>query len=56
MKDYRDKAIELYESSLRYISQSDNPEQETFSIKYRIATIKGRDNPEKSLEEFKKIN
>ena len=56
LKDYRDKAIELYESSLRYISQSDNPEQETFSIKYRIATIKGRDNPEKSLEEFKKIN
>ena len=56
LKDYRDKAIELYESSLRYVPQSDNPEQETFSIKYRIATLKGRDNPEKALEEFKKIN
>ncbi len=56
LKDYRDKAIELYESSLRYVSQSDKPDQETFSIKYRIATIKGRDNPEKSLEEFEKIN
>ncbi len=55
-KDYREKAIELCESALRYVSQSDNPDQETFSLKYRIATLKGRDNPEKSLEEFKKIN
>ncbi len=56
LKAYRDKAIELYESALRYVSQSDDPDQETFSLKFRIATINGRDNPEKSLEEFKRIN
>ena len=56
LKNYRDKAIELFESALRYASQSDAPDQDTFSIKFRIATLKGRDNPEKSLEEFKKIN
>lgn len=56
LKDHRNKAIELYESALCYVSQSDDPDQETFSIKFRIATLKGRDNPKKSLEEFKKIN
>jgi transcriptional regulator with XRE-family HTH domain len=55
-KAYRNKAIELFESALRYVSQSDNPDQETFRLKFRIATLKGRDNPEKSLEEFQKIN
>ena len=56
LKDYRNKAIELYESALCYVSQSDDPDQETFSIKFRIATLKGLDNPKKSLEELKKIN
>ncbi len=56
LKDYRNKAIELFELALRYVSQSDAPDQETFRLKFRIATLKGRDNPEKSLEEFKKIN
>ena len=55
-KTYRNKAIELYESALRYVSQSDEPDQEIFNIRFTIATIKGRENPEKSLEEFKKIN
>lgn len=55
-KAYRKKAIELYESSLRYVSQSDNPDQEAFNIRFDIATLEGRENPEKSLEEFKKIN
>ena len=55
-KEYRSKAIELYESSLRYVSQSDDPDQEVFNIKFSIATLEGRDNPAKSLEEFKKIN
>ncbi|WP_051538318.1 helix-turn-helix domain-containing protein [Butyrivibrio proteoclasticus] len=55
-KEYRNKAIELYESSLRYVSQSDKPDQESFSIRFQIATLNGRDNPAKSLEEFEKIN
>ncbi len=55
-KAYRKKAIELYESSLRYVSQSDNPDQKAFNIRFDIATLEGRENPEKSLEEFKKIN
>ena len=56
LKNYRDKAIELFESALRYVSQSDEPDQETFRLRFRIATLEGRENPTKSLEEFKKIN
>ena len=55
-KEFRDKAIALYETSLRYVSQSDDPDMETFNIRFLIAQLKGRENPEKSLEEFKKIN
>ena len=55
-KKHLDKAIELYESSLRLISQNTDPDVDEFSIRLNIAELKSQNNPEEALAEFKKIN
>ncbi len=55
-KKYLDKTIELYESSLRLISQNTDPDVDEFSIRLCIAELKSQNSPEEALAEFKKIN
>lgn len=55
-KKHLNKAIELYESSLRLISQNTDPYIDEFSIRLCIAELKSQHSPEEALEEFKKIN
>ncbi len=55
-KRHLDRAIELYESSLRLISQNTDPDVDEFSIRLCIAELKSQNNPEEALVEFKKIN
>lgn len=49
-------AIELFNSALSCISQNTDPEITEFSIKNRIADLYIESDPEKALEELKKIN
>ena len=55
-EEYRQKAIEHYEKALNFISQNDDPDISEFSIRMTIARLKGVDDPEGALEDFKKIN
>ncbi len=55
-KKHLDKAIELYESALRLISQNTDPDVDEFSIRLCLAELKSQNNPEGALAEFKKIN
>ncbi len=52
----RNRAIELYESSLKYISQNTDSDRNEFDIKFQIAQLKSRINPEESLKVFNEIN
>ena len=55
-KEYSKRAVELYESSLRYLSQNDDPEINEFSIKMRIAYTKIWDDTDKALTDFEALN
>lgn len=55
-KEYCKKAIELYESSLRYLSQNEDPEINELSIKMRIAYVKIWDDTDKALMDFEALN
>lgn len=55
-KNYKERTIELYETSLRYIDQNTDSDINEFFIRMAIAELKGQDNPEEALEEFNKIN
>lgn len=56
VKEYCQKSIDLYESSLRYLSQNDDPEINEFSIKMRIAYSKLWDDTDKALMDFEALN
>ena len=55
-KECSKKAVELYEASLRYLSQNDDPEISEFSIKMRIAYAKLWDDTDKALMDFEALN
>ena len=55
-KECSKKAVELYEESLRYLSQNDDPEINEFSIKMRIAYSKLWDDTDKALMDFEALN
>lgn len=52
----REEAIDLYNKALSYISQNDDTSINEFTIKLQIAHLRGEKEPEKALEELKKIN
>ena len=52
----RNRAIELYEKSLLFISQNEDLDKNEISIKLAIARLKSKDNSEEALKEFYKIN
>lgn len=54
--EYKRRSIDLYEASLKYISQNEDPDITEFDIRFRIAGLKSRTDPQKSLEEFMNIN
>ncbi len=54
--EYKKRAIALYETSLKYISQNEDPDRTEFDIKVEIANLKSRTDPKNSLEEFMSIN
>ena len=51
-----DEAIELTNRALQYISQNTDPEINEFTIKLQIAHLYREKDPERALEELKKIN
>ena len=53
---HRKRSIELYETSLRYISQNDDPDFNEIFIRFMIAELKSEKAPEEAIEDFKKIN
>ena len=56
VKEYCQKSIDLYESSLRYLSQNDDPEISEISIKMRIAHVKQWDDMDKALMDLEALN
>ena len=52
----RNRAIELYEKSLLFISQNEDLDKNEIYIKLAIARLKAKDNPEGALKDFYKIN
>lgn len=56
VKEYCQKSIDLYESSLRYLSQNDDPEISEISIKMRIAHVKQWDDIDKALLDLEAMN
>lgn len=51
-----EEAISLYNRALSYISQNDDTDINEFTIKLQIAHLRSEKEPEKALEELKKIN
>ncbi|MBO6241143.1 MAG: helix-turn-helix domain-containing protein [Butyrivibrio sp.] len=52
----REKAIELLEKSISFISQNTDPDISEFSIRFTIARLKSSSNPKGALDDLKKIN
>ncbi|WP_026511283.1 tetratricopeptide repeat protein [Butyrivibrio sp. LC3010] len=52
---HKKRSIELYEASLRYISQNDDPDFNEIFIRFMIAELKSEKAPEEAIEDFKKI-
>ena len=52
----REEAIALYNKALQYISQNNDDDINEFTIRLSIAQLRSDEEPEKALEEFKKIN
>ncbi len=51
-----DTAIELLNRSMEYLSQNDDPDISEYSIRFMIATLYRKKDPEKALSELKKID
>ena len=51
-----EEAISLFERALSYISQNTNTDINEFTIKLQIANLYSEKDPEKALEELKRIN
>ena len=52
----RDTAIDLYQKSMEHLSQNTDKQISEYSIRYRIAKLYTKKDPDKALEELHKIN
>ena len=52
----RDTAIDLYQRSMDHLSQNDDNHISEYTIRQRIAKLYAKKDPEKALEELKRIN
>ena len=55
-KKNAEKAIDLFNKALDHISQNEDPKINDYTIKSRICEMYSLIDPDKALEEFKKIN